>query len=354
MPLVLKYVEAEKISLEEQPKPTPGTGEVLVKVEIVGGNPVDAELSHFPVPGTTVGCEFAGTVEDANGTNFSNGDRVAGWTFGGASAEYATCPTYMAWKIPEGMSLEEAATIPVGITVAGMTLVMTLGLQKGEDVVIIGGATIMGSITIQVAKAIGARVITSASPKNEGLLKSLGADVVVDYNLPEEEYIAALKAAAPDAKKVFDARSMKETMSVAGKVTATGGKCVLLNPPPDGVELPKADYEFINSFMAFGNPFTIFGMEVPAVPEIKGFVEEWQRDVAFPMIQEGKIKPLKHRVIPGGLNGVRSGWELYESGKVSAEKLVYRVADTEGVGKTPPEAQGRSWKSFQCSSCILC
>lgn len=83
----------------------------------------------------------------------------------------------------------------------------------------------------------------------------------------------------------------------------------------------------MNSFSVFGKDFNIFGMDMPANPAAKAFLEEWYPSVAQKLVVEGKIKPHGYRVIEGGLRGVKDGWKLYETNAVSAQKLVYRVGE---------------------------
>lgn len=85
------------------------------------------------------------------------------------------------------------------------------------------------------------------------------------------------------------------------------------------------------SFCAFGVPFTVFTYEFPVVLRDKEFIESWFPNVAQKLITEGKIKPHGYKVIEGGLLGVKEGWKLYETGEVSKQKLLWRIADTPGI-----------------------
>ncbi|TGZ81778.1 GroES-like protein [Ascodesmis nigricans] len=347
MPLFLKHSGRGEVELQEHSIPTPAEGQLLVKVVIAGGNPVDSDLnSTIPLVGTTVGYDFAGTVESLGPavSCFNIGDRVAGYSFGhaspnpawGAFGEYCIGWNYLTFKIPESMSFEEAATLPVGLTVAGLSLGKELALKKGDSgpLLVVGGATNMGAIAIQYAKAIGiSPIVAVASKKNEALVKSLGADEFVDYALPEDEYIAKVKSVTPGLKHALDARSTVETLVLTGKIVGPGGKVVALNPPPDEGTPQDVEYAFVNSFAIFGVDYNVFGIDFAADSDSQSFLKDWFQNTADKLVTGGAIKPHGYKVVDGGLLGVREGWELYDAKAVSAQKLIYRVGDTEGIKK---------------------
>lgn len=84
-------------------------------------------------------------------------------------------------------------------------------------------------------------------------------------------------------------------------------------------------------FGSFGVAFSVFDHDIPADTSSKTFLQDWFPNVAEKLVIEGKIKAHGYRVIDGGLLGVKEGWKLYDSGEISKEKLVYRVADTPGI-----------------------
>jgi NADPH2:quinone reductase len=182
------------IEYAELPKPTPGPTEVLVKVGAVAVNPIDTYIRSgmiaakltFPY---VIGCDLAGTVEACGAAvkRFKAGDRVWGSNQGlmgrpGSFAEYAAVDEKWLYPTPAAQSDEEAAAgALVGIT-AHQGLVLHGGLKAGEVAFISGGSGGVGTSVIQVAKALGAQVITTAgSPEKQALCKKLGADLVLDY-----------------------------------------------------------------------------------------------------------------------------------------------------------------------------
>ncbi|MCZ0980090.1 NADP-dependent oxidoreductase [Streptomyces diastatochromogenes] len=189
-------------------KPEPGPGEVRVKVEAVGVNPVDWKRLHgwveqfYPTTFPAVpGLEFAGTV-DALGegvTGLAVGDEVLGWTKTGAYAEYAIAGT-VAPK-PAALSWETAASLPVAGETAQRVLDL-LRVREGETLFLHGAAGVVGSVAVQLAVAAGVTVVGSASEANHAYLRELGA-IPVTYG---DGLADRVRAAAPQGvDAVFDA-----------------------------------------------------------------------------------------------------------------------------------------------------
>jgi NADPH2:quinone reductase len=184
----------EVIQYGELPTPTPGEGEVLVRVGAVSVNPIDTYIRSgavaMPLPKPfIVGCDLAGTVEAVGpGTHrFTPGQRVWGSNQGllgrqGTFAEYACVAEQYLYESPAEIPDPDLAAVAlVGIT-AHLGLFRTARLDQGETIFVNGGAGGVGSMVVQMAKAVGARVITTAgSPEKVALCQDLGADLVVNY-----------------------------------------------------------------------------------------------------------------------------------------------------------------------------
>jgi NADPH:quinone reductase-like Zn-dependent oxidoreductase len=197
--LYRSYGGPEKLELVEIPKPTPGPGQILLKVFASSVNPVDWKIAsgkmRFIMPAkfpTIPGADVAGEVIEvgAGATGFSIGMRVHARiaATAGASAEYAVAGIEVSASIPEGMGFAEAAGLPL----AGMTALQglrdkTLLPLEGakEKVLIIGASGGVGHLAVQIAKSTGAFVVGVCSAKNEALVRSLGADGVIDYQKPD-------------------------------------------------------------------------------------------------------------------------------------------------------------------------
>jgi NADPH2:quinone reductase len=184
----------EVLRYEELPRPVAGPGQVLVRTAAVSVNPIDTYIRsgavRFNLPSPwIVGCDLAGTV-DAVGEGcqrFQPGDRVWGSNQGlfgrqGTFAEYCAVDEHWLYPLPQEVSFETAAAgALVGIT-AHLGLFLHGGLTAGEVLFVPGGAGGVGSAVIQLAKAAGATVITTAStPEKATLCQQLGADHVIQY-----------------------------------------------------------------------------------------------------------------------------------------------------------------------------
>ena len=172
------------ITIQSVPLPEPGAGQVRVKVRAASVNPVDWKLAGRAAPGTsqTPGRDFAGVI-DAAGSGagkWKAGDAVIG-VASGTYAEYVLVPVTALASKPTKMSFEEAAGIGVVAETAWRAIVTVGDVQKGQRVLIHGGAGGVGSSAVQIAKARGAYVIATASARNHDFLKSLGVDETIDY-----------------------------------------------------------------------------------------------------------------------------------------------------------------------------
>lgn len=177
-PDVLRYDEA--------PDPRPDPGELLVRVRATAVNRADLlqrRGAYPPPPGASpiLGLELAGEVV-SGADAWQPGDRVMAVVTGGGYAELAAVPSGMAIRIPDRLSFEEAAAIPEAFLTAFLNL-FTLGrLQAGEAVLIHAGASGVGTAAIQLARAAGARVLTTAgSDEKLARCRELGAEVTINY-----------------------------------------------------------------------------------------------------------------------------------------------------------------------------
>jgi NADPH:quinone reductase-like Zn-dependent oxidoreductase len=192
----------DKLHLEDVPKPSPKENELLIKVKEGTVTRGDVNLRKIPavilVPMGWIfgfkrmkitGIEFSGIVEGTGGkvTLFKEGDEVFGTTTGlvyGANAEYVCVPEK--WKLgvvikkPKNLSFAESAPIPVGSMTALFNL-KKMNIEPGEDILVYGASGSVGSYAVQLAKNLGANVTGVASTGNIELVRSLGADRVIDY-----------------------------------------------------------------------------------------------------------------------------------------------------------------------------
>ena len=189
----------EQLILEEYKKPSPKPGELLVRVHATALNRADIlqrEGKYPPPKGASpiLGLEIAGEVEEAgsNCTRFRKGDKVFGLLPGGGYAEFAVIDEAMAMPVPENLTMQEAAAIPEVFLTAWQALAWIAKLQEGERVLIHAGASGVGTAAIQLAKALKAEVITTASASKLKTCLNLGASKAIDYKAtPFDEEVKA-------------------------------------------------------------------------------------------------------------------------------------------------------------------
>src|SRR5690348_15658987 len=231
---VYRYGGPEQLKLEEKPRPAPSSGEVLLRVHAAGVNPIDWKIRQgllkdfrpvsFPY---TPGIEMAGVVEDIGPdvTTFQIGQAVFGRSTRGAYAEYLTAPAEALALKPQTLSFAEAAAVPVGATTAWRTLFENGSLTAGQRVLIQGAAGGVGLFAVQFAKWKGAQVIGTASTANLEFVRSLGADLVVDYATTPVESVVH------DVDLVLDGVGA-QTLSSSLAVLKPGGTLISIAGPP--------------------------------------------------------------------------------------------------------------------------
>lgn len=188
----------EALELADMPKPTPGPGQVLVRVVSASVNPVDFKIrnngrwANVPMP-AILGYDASGVVEavGAGVTHLAPGDEVfySARIFGrqGTYAEYHVEDAEIVWKKPAHLSFDEAAALPLAGITAYDTIVTFFQTNLGDTVLVHAGAGGVGHFAVQLAHAAGARVIATGRKENEALIKGLGATDVIDYRTQKFE-----------------------------------------------------------------------------------------------------------------------------------------------------------------------
>ena len=301
-----EYGAPEVLKFENVPRPEPKENEALVRVIASSVNPADPLTlsgkyarefgTHLPL---IPGYDIAGVVEKtgANVTKLKVGDAVYGYpTFGGGWAEYVTVQEWEVAAKPASLNFVEAAAVPMVALTAWQALVDVAKLQAGQTILIHGGSGGVGSFAVQIAKALGARVIATASTTNQDLLKQLGADEAVDYTKTRFEDIAK------DVDAVLDPVG-KETLARSYGVVKKGGIVMSLVAGPDPVELKKRG---------------IRGAGISVHPDADDLTEIGH------LIDAGKIKPIVTQILPlsEAITAQRQAATHHTRGKV-----VLRIAD---------------------------
>jgi NADPH:quinone reductase len=228
-----------KVGTAEMPRP--GPGEVLVRVVSAGVGPWDAHMRSGSLGGSLPyipGAEFAGTVVGDTGAEaaFEDGEPVYGYpALTGCYAEYVTCPAEQLAPIPAGLDGTDAGAVPVIGVTALQGLRDVLGIGGGDDVLITAASGGVGHLAVQIARALGANVIATASPANHDFLHELGAAQVVDHTKPDW----------PDSVRAFTGGGAERvlacaapTLAGAAKATRDGG---VIATPVISDDLPEAD-----------------------------------------------------------------------------------------------------------------
>jgi NADPH:quinone reductase-like Zn-dependent oxidoreductase len=245
--LLTNHGGPEMLRYGDAPDPAAGPGEVLVDIHAASVNAADYKVRrgggsygkiHFP---HILGRDFSGEISavGAGVTEFVIGDAVFGVTepgIEGAYAEKIAIKAAIVARKPDRLGHAEAAAMALTSLTALWAIEDTARLKPGETILIQGGAGGVAGFALQLAKHLGATVITTASSSNHAYVRSLGADRVIDYNV--EDFATAVS----NCDVVFD--------TVGGNVRAgcyavlkPGGRLVWIAPAPEGFRPPRADVE---------------------------------------------------------------------------------------------------------------
>jgi NADPH:quinone reductase-like Zn-dependent oxidoreductase len=231
----------------DAPDPVPGAGEVVVDIHAASVNAADYKvrlgngrykLDRFP---HILGRDFSGVVSarGAGVTDFKVGDAVFGVTdqgIEGAYAEKIAIPAKLLAKKPASLGHAEAAALALTSLTALTAIEDTAKLKTGQTILIQGGAGGVAGFGIQLAKHIGARVITTASAGNHDYVRSLGADEIIDYRSEDFTMIGRV------CDVVFDTVG-GDVRPGSYEVLKPGGKLVWIAPAPEGFTPPRKDVD---------------------------------------------------------------------------------------------------------------
>ncbi|WP_405864036.1 NADP-dependent oxidoreductase [Streptomyces sp. NBC_00005] len=328
---VERYGDKNGVRASDVPAPEVGANDVLVLIRAASVNPLDRMIRDgemktilpYRVP-FVLGNDLAGVVVEVGTavTRFTAGDEVFARPdkdrIGTFAELIAVHQDDVAIK-PATLTMEEAASLPLVALTSWQALVERAHVQPGQKVLIHAGSGGLGTIAIQLAKQLGARVATTTSTANVDLVKRLGADVVVDYK--KQSFETALH----DYDVVLDSLG-GETLEKSLDVLKPGGKVISVAGPPDAA----------------------FARELGANPIIRLVMSALsfrirrrarRRDVTYsflfmkasgdqlreltPLIEAGKIRPVVDTVFP--FESAREALEYLEAGRAKAGKVVVRM-----------------------------
>jgi NADPH2:quinone reductase len=224
-----RWMDPSELRVSEIPEPKAGPAELLVEVRAAGCNFFDllivqGKYQIKPAFPFTPGGEIAGVVRQVGEgvDGFAAGDRVLAWTRTGGYAELALARACNAFHLPDAMSFDDGAAIPIVYPTAFAALVFRAGLEAGETLLVHAAAGGAGSAAVQVGKALGARVIATAGGAEKlAIARGLGADEVIDYQ--QQDFVARVNELSDGrgADVIYD--------SVGGDVFDRSLRCIAWN-----------------------------------------------------------------------------------------------------------------------------
>ncbi|KAK5412774.1 hypothetical protein LTR06_005745 [Exophiala xenobiotica] len=322
------------LAVDEAPTPTPGPGELLIKVKIIGFSPLEAKIQKsalIPIPYPNIlGMSFAGIVEDVGPdvTDFKRGDRIATIRDGpkaadprfGAYQQYALASQTSTSKLPDGVTLENGATSILNLAAVATALSIFMGLDhpsptskaeaNGKKILVYGGSSSAGGLATSYATAAGYEVITTSSPKHKDFVQSLGPSVIIDHSQSSEKLVSNIRSHGP-YEAIFDAIGLPSVTEVLAEYLHSlgGGTYYSLGfpekPLPDNVQCKFAPYSLSLD-----------------KPEYRDFRAWFYNELVPRGLQTGIIVPTRPQWVECGLGQAQKALDLMMDGSVSGRKLL--------------------------------
>ncbi|MFD9562108.1 NAD(P)H-quinone oxidoreductase [Streptomyces sp. NPDC059994] len=304
----------EALVWAEVPDPVAGEGEVLVEVAAAAVNRADVlqRQGHYePPPGASPypGLECSGRIV-ALGTGVSGwsvGDEVCALLSGGGYAEKVAVPVGQLLPVPEGVELTVAASLPEAVSTVWSNVFMVSHLRPGETLLVHGGASGIGTMAIQLAKAVGARVaVTAGGPAKLARCAELGADVLIDYR--EQDFVEELRKATDGAGAdvVLDIMGAKyldrnvRALAVNGRLAVIGMQGGVKGELNLGALMAKR--AAVTATTLRGRPAVEKAAIVAAV-----------REHVWPLVAAGRVRPVVDRAL--GMSSAAEGHRVLEAGE---------------------------------------
>jgi NADPH:quinone reductase len=296
--VVDRWMEPAELAVSEQPPPVLGAGQLAVDVKAAGCNFFDILLVQgryqvkppFPfIPGG----EIAGVVHEvgAGVSGFAPGDRVLAAVPVGGYAERIAIPASFAHQMPEPMSFEEGAALPIVYPTSYAGLVFRAALQPGETLLVHAAAGGVGLAAVQIGKALGARVIATAGGKEKlHIALEAGADVGIDYS--EEDFVERVKEHTDGrgADVIYDSVG-GDIFERSLKCIAWNGRLLVIGFASGKIPSVAANRILLKNISVMGLHWGAYARNEPArVPETF--------DALFRLYAEGKIRPVIYRRYP--------------------------------------------------------
>lgn len=287
------------LKLCERTIPVPKAGEVLIKVQAAGVNRPDVlqRTGNYPVPpgaSDIPGLEVAGEIVDGDltGTQFKRGDLVCALVQGGGYAEYCTAPLAQCLPVPKGLSVLEAASLPETFFTVYSNVFERARLGDGETLLVQGGTSGIGVTAIQMARALGHRVLATAGSDDKcRACERLGAERGINYR--SEDFVDVVKSLT-DGKGVDVILDM-----VAGDYVARELNCLADDGRLVIIALLGGAKGQIDFGQILRRRLTITGSTLrPRSVAFKQMVADKLRKRIWPLLESGQIKPVIYQDFP--------------------------------------------------------
>ncbi|WP_371480421.1 NAD(P)H-quinone oxidoreductase [Kitasatospora sp. NBC_00315] len=313
----------DALTWAEVPDPVPGPGEVLVEVAATAVNRADLlqrQGFYDPPPGASPypGLECSGRIAGLGPgvAGWGIGDEVCALLAGGGYAQRVAVPVGQLLPVPEGLSPEEAAALPEVASTVWSNLFMVAHLRPAETVLLHGGASGIGTMAIQLAKAVGARVlVTAGSARKLERCAELGADVGIDYR--EQDFVQAVREATggAGADVVLDIMGAKYLQRNVDAL-ALNGRLVII-----GLQGGASAELDLGTLLAKRAAVVATSLRGRPLAE-KAAIVAGVREHVWPLIESGVVKPVVDRVLP--LAEAARAHRVLEEGE-QVGKVVLRV-----------------------------
>jgi putative PIG3 family NAD(P)H quinone oxidoreductase len=304
----------EALVVTDLPDPTPGPGEVVLDMAATAVNRADTlqRQGHYPPPpgaSEILGLECSGVVSavGADVDRWSEGDEVCALLAGGGYAEKVLVPTGQVMPVPQGIDLVAAGALPEVACTVWSNVFMVAALQPDETLLVHGGAGGIGTFAIQLAHALGARVVaTAGSPEKLEVCRSLGADVAVSYR--EQDFVEEVRAATDGrgADVILDnmgATYLERNLAAL----ATEGRLVVIGM--QGGTRAEID---LGALMRKRAAVTATSLRARPVEEKAAICASVVEHV-WPLVSDGSVRTLVHATLP--LEDAREGHRMMEAGE---------------------------------------
>ncbi|MBQ3075378.1 MAG: NAD(P)H-quinone oxidoreductase [Clostridia bacterium] len=284
----------------EVPYPTMGDEDVIVRIRAAALNRADLlqrEGKYPSPPGCPqwMGLEIAGEIVETGSkvSKWKTGDKVCALLGGGGYAEYVAVKEDMLMPIPKGLSMEEGAALPEAYATSYLNLFIEGHLEAGQTAFIPAGASGLASVAIPMAKAFGARVITSVlSDEIAEKIKPLGADLVINSTTQcVEEILKAEEEKGTPVSVSMDCLSGK-TLGKSLPYMARGGYWIVISTLA-GIETTVQLRPLLTKGLHL-----VGSMLRNRTPEFKAFILSQLVEKVWPHIESGKIKPSIYKILP--------------------------------------------------------